>query len=157
MKRLSLVVWFSVLACSSSTPATNSNIVQPEVDLYQVIGPADMNYPKGAIEVQFAVHVANRSAEAITLRQVDIVPVGLGGPYRVRTRTYPINEQIAANGSRDIEFWAQADASGDQFANDANAPVSVRAIAHFQTAGGSFRKILMKTFSQDGSGPRGRS
>lgn len=156
MKRLSLLAWSLILACSSSTPKA-TNIVQPEVDLYQVIGPADLNYPKGAIEVQFAVHVANKSAEAITLRQVDIVPVGLGGPYRVRTRTYPMNESIAANGSRDIEFWAQADASGDQFANDANAPVSVRAIAHFQSPAGAFRKILMKTFSQDGSGPRGRS
>ena len=50
--------------------------------------------------------------------------------------------------------WEVPYAEGDAYAPDANAPVSLRAVAHFKTATGSFQKILMKTFPQQGTGPR---
>lgn len=153
MKRLTLLACaFAILSCSSSS---NPNIIKPEVDLYQIVGPADLNYPRGAIEVQFALRVANKSGEPITLHQIQMMPVGLGGPYRIVQRTYYFNKSIDPNGSQEVPFWARAIADGDAYANDANAPVSLRAVAHFKSAaGGSFQKILMKTFPQQGTGPQ---
>jgi hypothetical protein len=152
MKRLTLLACaFTLLACSSSS---NTNILKPDVDLFQLVGPADLNYPQGSIEVQFALRIANKSGEPITLQRIQMMPVGLGGPYRVTQRTYYFNKSIEANGSQEVPFWARAFADGDAYAADANAPVSLRAVAHFKTATGSFQKILMKTFPQQGTGPR---
>lgn len=153
MKRLTLLACaFAILACSSSS---STNIIKPDVDLYQLIGPADLNYPGGTIEVQFALRVANKSGEPITLQQIQMMPVGAGGPYRVVQRTYYFNKSIDANGAQEVPFWVRAIADGDAYANDANAPVSLRAVAHFKTAAGDgFQKVLMKTFPQQGTGPR---
>ncbi|HYR27020.1 MAG TPA: hypothetical protein VEU30_01055 [Thermoanaerobaculia bacterium] len=153
MKRLTLLACaFVLLSCAGGRPKTN--IAQPELQLYQLIGPADLNYPAGSIEVQFALRIANRSSQPITLRQIQMVPVSLGGPYRVVSNTYHFNKVIDANAAEEVPFWARAVAEGDAFANDANAPVSLRAVAQFQSPAGAFRQVLMKTFSQQGSGPR---
>jgi hypothetical protein len=150
MKRFTLLACaFALLSCSSSNP----NIIRPEVNLYQLVGPADLNYPAGAIEVQFALRVVNKSGEPITLQQIQMIPMGLGGPYRVAQRTYYFNQSIAPNGTKEVPFWARALAEGDAYATDANAPVSLRAIAHFSSPAGSFQQILMKTFPQRGTGP----
>jgi hypothetical protein len=152
MKRLALLVCaFAILSCSSST----ANVIKPEVNLYQLVGPADLNYPSGTIEVQFALRVENKSGEPITLEQIQMMPVGLGGPYRITQRTYYFNQSIAPNAAQEVPFWARATAQGDAYAPDSGAPVSLRAIAQFKSAeGASFQKILMKTFPQQGMGPR---
>lgn len=153
MKRLALIACVAVLAaCASGGP--KARIIEPDVEMYQLVGPADLNYPGGSIEVQFALRISNRSSEAIKLRQVEMTPVGAGGPYTITRRTYFFNQEIAPNEFKDVSFWARAAAEGDAFAMDANAPVNVRAVATFESPAGGFRKILMKTFSQHGSGPR---
>ena len=153
MKRLTLLACaFAVLACASGPRV---DIIQPDVEMFQLVGPADQNFPSGLIEVQYALRITNRSSEPIKLTQVQINPVGAGGPYSVVRRTYRTPRDIAPNETVEVPFWARAFAEGDAYALDANAPVSVRAVAHFQTAaGGGFQKILMKTFSQQGTGPR---
>ena len=149
MKRLALLLSsLTFLSCAG----TQANIVQPDVDLIQVVGPADQNYPSGAMEVQFALRVRNNSSEPITLRQVQVMPVGEGGPYRVVAGTYHFNVPIPPNASVDHPFWARAVGSGDPHALDANAPVNVRAVAQFQSPAGRFQKILMRTFGQHGRG-----
>lgn len=152
MKRLTILACAVLLAACSSAP--KAKLLEPDVEMYQVVGPADLNYPRGSIEVQFALRIANNSSETIKLRQVDMTPVGLGGPYEIVRRTYFFNQEIAPNASKDVAFWARAEAEGDAFATDANAPVSLRAVAVFESSSGRMRKILMKTFGQHGSGPR---
>lgn len=152
MKRLLLVLSFVVPAACAGAP--QARIAEPEVDLVQLVGPADLNYPQGDIEVQFGLRVLNRSGETIRLRQVEMSPVGSGGPYRVWRRMYYFNQEIGPNETRDVSFWARASAEGNAGALDATAPVSVRAIARFESAEGSVRKILTRTFGQQGRGPR---
>jgi hypothetical protein len=150
MKRLALLACAVLAAACSSGPKVN--IIQPELQMYQLVGPADLNYPSGAIEVQFGLRIANKSGETIKLRKIDLTPVGLGGPYTVRRRGYFFNEEVPPGGSKEVSFWVRADAEGDANANDANAPVSLRAVALFESPAGSFRSILMKTFNQRGGG-----
>lgn len=152
MKRLTLLACVIALAACSSAP--RADILQPDIEMYQLIGPADLNYPRGLIEVQYAFRIANNSGEPITLKQVQISPVGEGGPYSVERWTYPISREIAANASADVPFWVRARSVGDAYAVDANAPVSLRAVAIFQSPSGTFRKVMMKTFPQQGMGPR---
>jgi hypothetical protein len=123
------------------------------VELFQLIGPADLNFPSGSIEVQFGLRTTNESPDTIRLRQIQMTPVGLGGPYTIRNRTYFFNEEVAAKETKDIAFWARADAEGDRYALDANAPTTVRAIVFFESPKGAFRKVMMKTFPQRGTGP----
>jgi hypothetical protein len=154
MKRLPFLVCALLAAACASAPASapDVKIIQPDIEMTQLVGPADLNYPSGAIEVQFGLRIANRSGETIKLRQVEMTPVGVGGPYRVRRRAYHFNEEVAPNGFKDVRFWARADAEGDAYAGDANAPVSLRAVAMFETPSGNFRKIFTKTFAQRGTG-----
>lgn len=151
MKRLTLLACaFALLACSSTQSPTNATTT---TELFQLIGPADLNYPGGSIEVKFGLRVQNGSPGPIKLRQIQMAPVGLGGPYRLRSRTYFFNDEIGPNDRKDIAFWVRADAEGDANAVDASAPISVRAIAIFESPHGGFRKIMMKTFPQQGTGP----
>ena len=152
MKHLALAALFVLaLAGCSTTPAATPSATS--VDLFQLVGPADLAYPSGSIEIQFGLRVENTGPDAIRLRQIHMMPVGMGGPYEVRNRVYFFNEEVAARGKRDIAFWARAEAEGDMFAPDANAPTTVRAIAIFESPKGGFRKVLMKAFRQRGLGP----
>lgn len=150
MKRVILLLTAAaVLACSS---APKLKVLRPEIQFLQLVGPADLNYPSGQIEVQYGVRVANRSSEPITLKQIRMEPVGGGGPYTLRRETYYFNQQVAPDHFSDVTFWARASAEGNANAGDAHAPVTVRAIAVFDTPNGSIREVVMSTLQQYGSG-----
>jgi|SRR5688572_21135804 len=134
-----------LIACSTTQSGTGA---ATEVELTQLVGPAELNYPRGDIEVKFGLRISNQSANAIRLRQIQMTPVGLGGPYRLINRTYFFNEEVRAHSSGDVSWWARAVAEGNANAVDANAPISVRAIAVFESPEGHFRKIVMGTFRQ---------
>lgn len=153
MKRaILLAVSVAMLACSSGPKVRT---IRPEIQFVQLQGPADMSYPSGEFEVQYGLHVANRSSEPITLKQVRVEPVGRGGPYVVRAETYYVTKTIGPDQFEDVSFWARADGSGDSHAMDATAPVTIRAIAYFDSPSGDFRQVLMKTLQQYGNGRRG--
>jgi hypothetical protein len=140
-----LALLLALTACSTASSVREAST---KVELVQLVGPAELNYPRGDIEVQFGLRITNQSPVAIRLRQIQMTPVGLGGPYQLVNRTYPFNEEVAANSARDVSWWARAIAEGDPNASDANAPVSLRAIALFESPEGHFRKVVMKTFRQ---------
>ena len=142
---VALTCLLTVAGCSSSPSAVTA---PTEVHLVQLVGPAELNYPRGDIEIQFGLRITNQSPAAIRLRQIQMTAVGAGGPYRLINRTYFFNDEIAGNSSRDVTWWARAVAEGNPNALDRNAPVSVRAIAMFESTDGRFQKIVMKTFRQ---------
>jgi hypothetical protein len=136
--------------CSSGPQAT---LVRPEIELVQLSGPADQNYSPGRIEVQYGVRISNRSSEPITLRQIQIQSTGAGGPYRLERATYYFDRQVKPESYEDVTFWARAFASGDAFAIDAQAPVTIRAAAYFDAASGNFREVFTKMLNQTGRAP----
>lgn len=140
------------LACASN----NANIIPPELTFVQLSGPAEQNYPQGDFEVQYGLRIANRSSEPITLRRVQLQTVGLGGPYRLQARSYEFQREVKPEQFEDVTFWAKAVSTGDAFANDANAPVNVRATAYFDSPAGGFRRVFTAMLDQRGrlGGPR---
>lgn len=152
MKRFVLLATsFALLACASGPKV---NIIRPELSFVQLQGPADLNYPTGDFEVQYALRVTNRSAEPVTLEQIRVEPVGRGGPYAVQADTYYMRRPIAPGEKTEVTFWAHAESTGDRHSIDATAPVTVRAIAFFQSGAGDFREVVMSTLQQYGNGGR---
>lgn len=150
MKRLAiLAACAALLACSSGSKKVN--IIRPEIGLVQLVGPADLNYPTGDIEVQYGMRIANRSAETITLRRIEVAPVGGGGPYTLRRESYYFTREVGPDQFADIAFWAKATADGNAMASDATAPVTIRATAYFDAPSGGFREVVMRTFQQYGN------
>ena len=143
----------ALLACASGN---NVKIIPPELTFVQLSGPAEQNYPQGNFEVQYGLRIANRSSEPITLRRIQLQPVGAGGPYLLQARAYEFQRKIEPEQFEDVTFWAKAVSTGDAFANDANAPVNVRATAYFDSPSGAFRRVFTAMLDQRGTlgGPR---
>src|SRR5687768_8815615 len=93
----------AVIACGSSgssgadLPAANPpGTVLPETSLVQLIGPEELNWEVGNIELKYALRVRNLAAEPITLRQIQIQTVGVEGPYYMPQRSYFFREPVTA-------------------------------------------------------------
>ncbi|HYI10480.1 MAG TPA: hypothetical protein VEK57_15575 [Thermoanaerobaculia bacterium] len=146
------VACFALLACASSgDSAGGAKLLQADLQFVQLVGPEEMNWPAGSIEVQYGMRIANKSGEPITLRQVEVESLGQGGPYRLRRDRYFMNVAIPPASNRDATFWARAYAEGDSMADDANMPVTVRGVAFFESPAGNFRKVFVQRIVQSGA------
>jgi hypothetical protein len=154
---LATVCVFGCASSRSAAPADTAphdKIVLPNITFIQLVGPADLNFPSGLIQVQYGMRVENRDNDAITLRSIELTPVGTTGPYVLKRDTFFFGKKIPAATFGDVIWWANAIARGNPFALDAEAPVSVRATVFFETPHGTFRKVLFRDFSQMGTGAR---
>lgn len=142
---LAALLCLTLLGCASGNKV---KILEPELELVQITGPAQAMYPSGAIEVQYGLRITNRSSEPITLQRVQIETVGSGGPYTVRREFYFVTRTFASGELADVSFWVHAEATGTRYSIDAQAPVVVRGIAYFQSPSGARRKIFVKTLGQ---------
>lgn len=132
------------LACASN----DAKIAPPQLDFVQLSGPAEENYAQGNIEVHYGVRIANRADVPITLRNIEVQTVGLGGSYRLRPATYYFERVIAPEKVEDVLFWAKAVSQGDRMSADASAPITVRVTAIFDSPAGGFRRVFSKMLAQ---------
>jgi hypothetical protein len=140
-----------LLGCGSGGKA---KILEPEIQLVQITGPAESMYPSGRFEVQYGMRIGNRSGETITLRRVQLETIGAGGPYLVPRDQYYVTRAIDPTKFEDVTFWVHAIATGTRFSIDAQAPVTIRGTAYFDAPAGAFRKVFVVNLSQV---DRGRS
>jgi len=154
MKRLAPAALFLLAAagCSSSRPGGDAKLIKPEISIEQVVGPAELGYPGGLIDVQYEVTIANRSAEPLSLRRIEVSSVG-GGAYRLRRESFPFNVTVPADRQGTLRFWAHALQSGAVF-RGSNEPVTLRAILFFDSPAGRFQQIMMRELGQFEGGPR---
>ena len=142
------------IACGSSGSGSNVptaekiGTVAPETELVQLVGPEQLNWEAGEIELKYALRVTNPTAEPITLRQIQIQTVGQEGPYNIPQSSYFFREAIGANSTRAVEFFAKAYSEGNRYNIDAQAPVSMRVIAYFEAPKGNFRKAFITNLGQ---------
>jgi hypothetical protein len=143
----------ALIACGSSggaavPTAEKVGTVAPETELVQLIGPEQLNWEDGQIEMKYALKVTNRAAESITLRQIQIQTIGIEGPYTIPQTSYFFREPVTPGGTRPIEFFAKAYSEGNRYNIDAQAPVSIRIIAYFEAPQGNFRKAFITSLGQ---------
>ena len=147
MKRvLVLLACFSALACASHDASPSNEPI--ELDVAQLSGPGDQGFPPGLFQVEYAIRVTNHSDKPLTLRRLDLEPMGGGGPYQLRKESYPFNETIDPNRSRELELWANALSTGTYRSVDAHAPVTIRGVATFDSPAGTVHKIFVKVLRQ---------
>jgi hypothetical protein len=138
-------------AAASAVPVGTpkaAGTVEPTVELVQLIGPQQLNWEQGEIEMKYALVVTNRAAEAITLRQIQIQTVGVEGPYFMPQASYFFRENVAAGQKRDLVFFAKAYSAGNRYRIDAESPVSIRIVSFFEAPKGNFRKTFITNIGQ---------
>jgi hypothetical protein len=154
MKQLAVVAaCLLTLSCSSSNPNTGAEVTPPEIRFVQLVGPEQLNWPAGEFEVKYGMRIANNANEQITLRHVELTPASSEGAYIVRQQRYSFDQKIGAQATQDVTFWAKAwSADRARYNISAQSPITVRGIAFFDTATGSFRKVFIGQLSQAASG-----
>jgi hypothetical protein len=153
MRTLLAAAAMAFVACSSSsapaTPKQKAQIPEPEFEIRQIVGPAELNYEEGNIEVKFRLDIGNRADVPITLSRLEIVTVNPeGGAYSLdsRRRAYYFHKTINPHQSASIEFWARAISYGRS--SRENEPVSVRGTLYFETPNGYYNQVFVKEIGQ---------
>jgi len=149
MKRLAVALLLLAAACSSGSKNQKAQIAQPEIDVEQLVGPQDLGYVTGQVDLQFELRVANPAAEPLTLKRVEVASVN-GGAYQLRRESYLFNETIQPNQYTSVKFWAHAYAYPGRTRQD--EPVTFRGVAYFSTPVGPLQKVFIKNLSQFGGG-----
>ena len=135
-------------SCASSQQADSKpKGPEPAIGLEQSVGPAQLGYPYGPIEIKYDMAVQNNSAETITLVRVNLQSINPGGgAYSLRRDFYNFKQAIPPNSIGVVSFWAKAFSWG-RGPREAE-PVSVRGVVYFESATGTFQKIFMRELSQ---------
>ena len=144
---LSSAFWF--LSCGSSKLNSGPKIPEPGIGIEQVVGPADLGYPYGPIEIKYNFAVQNNAQVPITLTRVDIrsdVGAAGSGAYQLRRDFYNFHQEIPPNSVGVVTFWAKAYAFGRN--NRDTEPVTVRGVASFNTPTGPTQKVFIRELSQ---------
>jgi hypothetical protein len=155
MKSLLAFAVITLAACSSSAPATpkqKANIPEPDFEIRQMVGPAELNYPEGNFEVKYRLDIGNRADVSIKLTRIEIVTVfGQGGAYALDSarRVYTFNKTIDPHQVGLIEFWAKAIGYGAGGRRQ-NEPVTVRGTLYYETPSGYIRQVFVKQIGQYG-------
>jgi hypothetical protein len=143
----------ALIACGSSgggggAAAGKAGTASTETSLVQLVGPNQLNWDSGMIEMKYALQITNNAPDAITLRQIQIQTVGVEGPYYVPQSSYFFREPVVAGGTRSVEFFAKALSGGGRYKIDAESPVSVRIVAYFEAPQGNFRETFITNLGQ---------
>ena len=149
MKQLPLLFVATVVfaSCASSNQAAKAKVPEPGIGIEQTVGPAQLGYPYGRIEVKYDFGIQNNAAETITLIRIDIQSINpSGGAYSLAHNFYNFKQAIPPNSIGVVSFWAKAFSWGRGLRE--NEPVSVRGVAYFESASGAFQKVFIRELSQ---------
>lgn len=146
MQRLPLMM-LTAVALASCASTKQPAIPEPGIGIEQEVGPAQLGYPYGPMEVKYNFAVQNNAPQPITLIRIDIQTINpAGGAYSLRRDFYNFRQQIPPNSVGVFPFWAKAFGWGRGIRE--NEPVSVRGVAYFESASGPFQKVFIRELSQ---------
>ena len=140
-----------MMACASGSKV---NVIRPEVELVQLVGPGDVAMGAGPMQLQFGIRVANRASEPITLKRVELSSVGTGA-YILRREFHPFDKVVRPEQYEDVTFWQRGYVFGRRF-DPSKEPVTVRAILYFESPDGAFTQIVQRNLDQWGGPTRGQ-
>jgi hypothetical protein len=137
-----------VSGCASSQSASglgraNVAVAEPEILITQVSElPAAARYISGSLPVKYQVQVANHAKEAITLTNLQMQTLG-SGAYDLPPTSRSFKMKVAPDGLGAAEFYMSAVIT-DVTISGGNGPVTLRCVAHFDSAMGQFQKITVQ-------------
>jgi hypothetical protein len=152
MRTLLAAAAIAFTACSSAGPAVpnqKAQIPPPDFEIRQLVGPHELNYEEGAIEVKYRLDIGNRADIPITLSRLEIVTVNPeGGAYTLDSthRAYYFRKTINPHEKAAIDFWAKAYGYGRNTRE--NEPVTVRGTLNFETPNGHYNEVFVKEIGQ---------
>jgi len=139
--------------CASSTSPTSAPKAatghpEPELELVQVSSVADAaRNITGAMPVQFTLSIRNTTSVPLKLKHIEIQSI-TSGAYSLDPVSRTYDQQIEPGASQNFDIWGSANASGT--ITGANGPVTIRAIAQFESSLGSFQTVAIKQVRADG-------
>jgi len=137
-----------VLACASSSPSKPA-APEPELLIQQISNiPEAARYVTGRISVQYAVAVKNVTPAALQLKRIDVQSIGYGA-YTLAPTSLPFDVAIAPGETRVVQFWGAAFIDTSTIMG-ANGPVTLRAVAQFDSANGPVRTTVVQQVHETG-------
>ena len=131
-------------ACASQS---GPKITPPTIEIEQEVGPYELNYPVGPIDLRYGFQITNNWSQPITVIRVNLSTSNpAGGAYALRRDYYNVRETIAPGQSRVVTVWAKGYSWG-RGPREAE-PVSLRAILYFETPVGSYQRVVMTELQQ---------
>lgn len=160
MKRLLFGALLAVSCSSSTTPAVSPSssgtaapkavkvrIAEPDLEIRQLVGPRDQNFPEGDMEVKLALRIGNRAEVPITLRRIEIQTVNPeGGAFSLTRASYYFKKTIEPNATGEAPFWARAVGYGRSTRD--TEPVTIRGVIDYETPGGHYNQVFVRELSQ---------
>lgn len=148
---VALVFATALAGCASSRSGSGLghskvDIIEPEVTFTQTSVVAQVARDMtGNIPVRYEVRVANKSGEPITLTRIDVQSLGEGA-YSLRPQSHPFKKVIGPDQFEVVDFWVPAFISEETGPTvyGANGPVTLRAIAHFDSPVGQFEHVTVQ-------------
>ena len=136
-----------LLGCATSSPKTAA--VEPELQIQQISNiPEAARYVTGRISVQYAVAVKNTTTAALQLKRIDVQSIGLGA-YTLAPTSLPFDVPIAPGETKVVQFWGGAFIDSSTISG-ANGPVTLRAVAQFDSANGPVRTTVVQQVHESG-------
>lgn len=142
MRIAALLIALLTLSCGSTHSA---NVLMPQLHMEQLTGVSQSAFMRGPLSIRYKLFVYNRSSEEITLRQLELRTVSPGA-YVPSSSPLPFNQRVAPNTTAMITFSVRAFAAGGQ--GISNQPVTVRAVAYFESPEGPFYQTFVENFDQ---------
>lgn len=148
MRLLPLIVPLVALACASSSPSKSAG-PEPELLISQISNiPEAARHITGRISVQYAVSVKNTTPAALQLKRIDVQSIGFGA-YSLAPTSLPFKVAIAPGETKIVQFWGAAFIDSSTIMG-ANGPVTLRAMAEFDSASGPLRTTVVQQVHESG-------
>lgn len=146
MRRALGAALFLALGCTS----TSSTHAEPELQLIQLstVAEAARNVT-GGIPVQYRLTIHNTTMTPLQLKRIDLVSQG-DGAYNLQPMSQAYDQVIDVGATLAFEMWGQANVQYSTISG-ANGPVTIRAIAQFDSAAGRFQTVVVQQVHPNGS------
>ena len=136
-----------LFGCTTSSPKTAT--VEPELLIQQTSNiPEAARYVTGRISVQYAVAMKNVTSAPLQLKRIDVQSIGFGA-YSLAPTSLPFDVAIAPGETKVVQFWGAAFIDSTTIMG-ANGPVTLRAVAQFDSVNGPVRTTVVQQVHETG-------
>ena len=146
MKSLPLCSRYRWLRSCASANRPARSFPSRESESSRLSVPAQLGYPYGPIEVKYDIDVQNNAAEPITLMRVEIT-LNLAAARTAFGAASTLQAGDSSEQHRRRHVLGKGILGGR--GRRENEPVSLRGVAYFESASGTFQKVFVRELSQN--------